>query len=87
MSFHPGIVRTRFGRENAIYGVFWRFAPGLRTAEQGARTLVHLATANREGLVPGGYYIDERPRRAAARGTDPVLAGRLWDASEKATGI
>jgi NAD(P)-dependent dehydrogenase (short-subunit alcohol dehydrogenase family) len=87
VSFHPGIVRTRFGRENAIYGVFWRFAPGLRSAEQGARTLVHLATADRGGLVPGGYYVDERPRRAAPRGTDTVLAGRLWDASEKAVGI
>lgn len=83
-AFHPGVVRTRFGRENAIYSVFYRFAPGLRTPEHGARTLVYLATADRERLVPGGYYVDERPQRAASRATDPALAERLWVASAKA---
>jgi NAD(P)-dependent dehydrogenase (short-subunit alcohol dehydrogenase family) len=86
-AFHPGVVRTRFGRENSLYTLFWRFAPGLRTPEAGARTLVYLATAERGALVPGGYYIDERPRRAASRATDPDLAAQLWAASEKAVGL
>lgn len=85
--FHPGVVRTRFGRENAIYSVFYRFAPGLRTPEQGAQTLVHLATVDRDTLVSGAYYVDGRPRRAAAHATDPDLAATLWAVSEKATGL
>jgi NAD(P)-dependent dehydrogenase (short-subunit alcohol dehydrogenase family) len=86
-AFHPGVVRTRFGRESMLYTLFWRFAPGLRTPEAGARTLVYLASADRDMLVPGGYYVDERLRRAAARGTDPELAAQLWAASEKAVGL
>jgi hypothetical protein len=46
-----------------------------------------LATADRATLVPGGYYEDGRPRRAAARATDADLAARLWVASEKAVGL
>jgi NAD(P)-dependent dehydrogenase (short-subunit alcohol dehydrogenase family) len=86
-AFHPGVVRTRFGRENRVYSIFYRFAPGLRSPEQGARTLVQLATADRDTLVPGAYYIDGRPRPAAPRATDPALAQRLWAASEQAVGL
>jgi len=86
-AFHPGVVRTRFGRDSAIYSVFYRFAPGLRTPEQGARTLVYLATADRDTLVRGAYYVDDRPRPAAPRATDPVLAARLWAASVNAVGL
>ncbi len=86
-AFHPGVVRTRFGHDNPLYRLFWRFAPFLRTPDQGARTLVYLATADRDTLVPGGYYVDERPQDAAPRATDPRLAERLWVASARAVGV
>jgi NAD(P)-dependent dehydrogenase (short-subunit alcohol dehydrogenase family) len=86
-AFHPGVVRTRFGRDSRIYSVFYRFAPGLRSPEQGAQTLVQLATADRETLVPGGYYVDGRPQPASPRATDPELAERLWAASGTAVGL
>jgi NAD(P)-dependent dehydrogenase (short-subunit alcohol dehydrogenase family) len=85
--FSPGVVRTRFGRDSAIQEFFFRYAPGLSSPEQAASTLVMLATADRATLVPGGYYEDGRPRRAAARATDADLAARLWVASEKAVGL
>jgi NAD(P)-dependent dehydrogenase (short-subunit alcohol dehydrogenase family) len=28
VAYHPGVVRTRFGHESAIYGFFYRWAPG-----------------------------------------------------------
>jgi daunorubicin C-13 ketoreductase len=86
-AFHPGVVRTRFGHENPLYRLFWKYAPGLRTPEEGARTLVHLATANRDSLRPGGYYVDSEPRSAGSRATDPELARRLWEASAEAVGL
>jgi NAD(P)-dependent dehydrogenase (short-subunit alcohol dehydrogenase family) len=86
-ALHPGVVRTRFGHENALYRIFWQYAPFLRTPEHGARTLVYLATADRDTLVPGGYYVDERPRGAALTATDPRLAERLWEASARAVGL
>jgi daunorubicin C-13 ketoreductase len=85
--FHPGVVRTRFGAGNPFFRIFWRYAPGLRTPEQGARTLVELATAAAPSLRRGAYYVDGRPRPAAARATDPDLAARLWEASRRAVGI
>lgn len=87
VAFHPGVVRTRFGRDKRLYSIFYRFAPGLRTPEQGARTLVELATVDRDALVPGAYYVDGRPRRAAPRATDPDLAARLWTVSARAVGL
>jgi NAD(P)-dependent dehydrogenase (short-subunit alcohol dehydrogenase family) len=86
-AFHPGVVRTRFGRDSGLYSVFYRFAPGLRSPEQGARTLVELATADRDTLVPGAYYVDGHPDRAAPRATDRALAERLWTASARAVGL
>jgi NAD(P)-dependent dehydrogenase (short-subunit alcohol dehydrogenase family) len=83
-SFHPGVVRTRFGSDSAMYSFFYRWAPGLRTPERGARTLVWLATVDRSGITPGGYYVDEKARPAGPRATDPALAARLWEASARA---
>jgi NAD(P)-dependent dehydrogenase (short-subunit alcohol dehydrogenase family) len=85
-AFHPGVVRTRFGREQWLYRTFYQRVPFFRSPEQGARTLVYLATAPRSQLVPGAYYLDDRPRRAASNATDPDLAARLWEASAKAVG-
>ena len=88
-SFHPGIVRTRFGREAWFYRVFYHrmLAPIILTPEQGARTLVYLAEAPAAQLRPGGYYVKEKPHTAAPRATDPWLAERLWEASAKAVGL
>ncbi len=86
-AFHPGVVRTRFGRESPMYAFFYRFAPGLRSPQRGAKTLVWLATVDRAQLTPGGYYVDERLRQTNPRATDAVLAAALWDASAKAVGV
>lgn len=86
VSYHPGVVRTRFGGENPVVGWYYRFAPWLRSPAKGADTLVWLATAAPDDIVNGGYYIDRRPRRPARRAADPAFAARLWEASERAVG-
>jgi NAD(P)-dependent dehydrogenase (short-subunit alcohol dehydrogenase family) len=86
VAYHPGVVRTRFGNESAIYGIFYRWAPGLRSPERGARTLVWLASVDRSELTPGGYYLDEKLRRPAPKATDPAAAAALWNASLTAVG-
>ncbi|HYN96349.1 MAG TPA: SDR family NAD(P)-dependent oxidoreductase [Pilimelia sp.] len=84
---HPGVVRTRFAGQNRVTALAIRIAPFLRTPEQGADTLVWLAGTDAGQLVNGGYYIDRRRRRALPKATDPVLAARLWEASERAVGL
>ncbi|HCT77900.1 MAG TPA: short-chain dehydrogenase [Micromonosporaceae bacterium] len=75
-SFHPGVVRTRFGTPGAK--LWYKLAPGLSTPEQGADQLVWLSTAPAEELVNGAYYVDRRPVDHAK---DEAAASRLWDAT------
>jgi NAD(P)-dependent dehydrogenase (short-subunit alcohol dehydrogenase family) len=86
-AFHPGVVRTQFGRESAMYRFFYKWMPGLRTPEHGARTLVWLATVDSAQLTPGAYYVDEKKKAANPRATDPRVAAELWTASLAAVGL
>jgi NAD(P)-dependent dehydrogenase (short-subunit alcohol dehydrogenase family) len=86
VSFHPGVVRTRFFADSRLVSLGMRIAPFLRTPERGADTLVWLATEDASALVNGGYYIDRRLREPAPKAADPDLAARLWMASCKAVG-
>jgi NAD(P)-dependent dehydrogenase (short-subunit alcohol dehydrogenase family) len=87
VSYHPGVVRTRFFADNRLVAMGMRMAPFLRTPERGADTLLWLADQEPAGLVNGGYYIDRRPRRPLPKAADPNLAARLWTASCKAVGV
>ncbi len=86
-AYHPGVVRTRFGRDSRVIVVGYRIAPFLLTPAQGADTLVWLATADRDAIVNGGYYVKRQPRSPAPAAADPVRAAKLWDASLAAVGL
>jgi NAD(P)-dependent dehydrogenase (short-subunit alcohol dehydrogenase family) len=84
--YFPGLVRSRFGQRSPAFSL-GKLAPGVfRTAEQGADTLVWLAT-DPAGLVPGGYFAWRRRFSATGRSTDPARARQLWDASLEAVGL
>jgi NAD(P)-dependent dehydrogenase (short-subunit alcohol dehydrogenase family) len=84
-SFHPGVVRSNFGTPAAQ--LFYRFAPGLSSPEQGADTLVHLATAPAQTLVNGAYYYARKVARPKAALAGERLAADLWEASVAATSV
>ncbi|MFS8479869.1 MAG: SDR family NAD(P)-dependent oxidoreductase [Micromonosporaceae bacterium] len=84
VSYHPGVVRTRFGAENPAVAWYYRVAPWLRSPAKGADTLIWLTDADPGEVVGGGYYVDRRLRRPGRHAADPVLAARLWEASEQA---
>jgi NAD(P)-dependent dehydrogenase (short-subunit alcohol dehydrogenase family) len=86
-SYHPGVVRTRYGHDTPLIAAYYRFALWLRTPEKGAETLNWLADSAEGELVNGGYYIDRRQRAPAARAADPQVAARLWEASLSAVGL
>ncbi|MGK5738180.1 SDR family NAD(P)-dependent oxidoreductase [Micromonospora sp. URMC 103] len=85
-SFHPGVVRTRFGNDSRLVAIGMRLLP-FRSAEKGAETLLWLVNSDPARLVDGGYYHDRRLRRPLRKAADPQLAARLWAASAKAVGI
>lgn len=78
-SFHPGVVRTRFGTPAARF--FYKIGPGLATPEQGADQLVWLSTADPAELTNGAYYVLRKVTAPARSARDPELAARLWDAT------
>ncbi len=81
-SFHPGVVRTRFG--TPIAQLFYKIGPGLATPEQGADQLVWLATADPAQLQNGAYHVLRKVTAPHRQARDPQQAARLWDASEAA---
>jgi NAD(P)-dependent dehydrogenase (short-subunit alcohol dehydrogenase family) len=87
VSYHPGVVRTRFGNGNAMYTIFYRVAPLLRTPDQGADTLLWLAEAPADEMANGGYYQRRRLRIPARQARDQRVAEQLWAASCQAVGL
>lgn len=88
-AMHPGFVATGFGRNNgglmgATIGLLQRFA---LTPEQGADTLVYLATSPEVEGVTGQYFEKRRPQRSSAASYDEAAARRLWEVSEQLTGL
>jgi retinol dehydrogenase 14 len=81
---HPGVVSTSFGAEDP--GRTQRLLvpvlrPFMKTAERGAETTIHLASAQQLHGVTGRYFANSRPRRSSTRSRDPDAAARLWQAS------
>jgi NAD(P)-dependent dehydrogenase (short-subunit alcohol dehydrogenase family) len=85
-SFHPGVVRTRFGADSRLVALGMRLLP-FRSPEKGAETLVWLANQDPARLTTGGYHYNRRPHRPLAKARDPQLAARLWTASAKAVDL
>lgn len=82
-AMHPGVVDTNFfshGDENMK--AFARSAT-LISAEEGADTLVWLATASEPGRSSGGYYHQRKPISPSPAAQDRESAERLWIESEK----
>jgi hypothetical protein len=55
---------------------------GSRTPEEGARTIIYLASSPEVEGVSGKFFIDERSVRSAKASYNEGDAARLWEASE-----
>lgn len=86
-SYHPGFVRTRFGDAVGLGPIIKVLPFGPKTPEQGADTLVWLASTPVTQLTNGGYYYKRKLHTPAPQARDPQLAGRLWEASLAAVGL
>jgi retinol dehydrogenase-12 len=78
--FHPGVVRTGFGKnETGLIKFFLTLgSPFLRSPQRGARSLVWLARSDEASALTGAYVVDEKVRRPSAEAQDDSLAARLW---------
>jgi retinol dehydrogenase-12 len=87
--FHPGVVRTGFGKnDNGIWKILTTIgAPFFRSPQRGARSLVWLALADESGDLTGAYVSDEKVLAPSAQAQDESLAERLWVRSAELTGL
>ncbi len=86
--FHPGVVATRFG--SASGGWTSRLLPLARpffaTPEQGADTLVYLASSPEVVNVTGAYFVKRKAVQPSAAARDDAAVRKLWEASEALAG-
>jgi NAD(P)-dependent dehydrogenase (short-subunit alcohol dehydrogenase family) len=87
--FHPGGVRTSLARDNPwYYRLAWYVATiFLTSSEKGADTGIYLASSPDLNGVTGKYFVKRRETTPSQAARDQEAATRLWDASEKLTGI
>jgi retinol dehydrogenase 12 len=87
--FHPGVVRTGFGKnENGIWKVLTTLGgPFFRSPERGARSLVWLALSEEGGTLSGEYIEDEKVASPSAQAQDEDLARGLWERSAELVGL
>jgi NAD(P)-dependent dehydrogenase (short-subunit alcohol dehydrogenase family) len=86
---HPGMVKTRFATGlNSYFGFFWKLInPILITAEKGAETAIWLATSPEIEGISGKYYSNKKEIRSIRSSYNIEIQKKLWDVSEKLTGI
>jgi NAD(P)-dependent dehydrogenase (short-subunit alcohol dehydrogenase family) len=87
--FHPGTVRTGFGKnENGIWKILTTIAsPFMRSPDRGARSLVWLALSDQGGRLDGEYVEDEKVVQPSRAAQDPDLARALWERSAELVGL
>lgn len=88
-ALHPGFVATDIGISNRLVpSPLWRLLTlAAISPEQGARTSTYLSSAPELAGVSGQYFVKCRPRRSSDLSYDEDGARRLWEASEKLTGL
>jgi NAD(P)-dependent dehydrogenase (short-subunit alcohol dehydrogenase family) len=87
--FHPGVVRTGFGKnENGIWKVLTTLgSPFFRSPQSGAKSLVWLSLSEEAAGLTGEYVQDEKVLAPSAHAQDETLAEGLWERSAELVGL
>jgi NAD(P)-dependent dehydrogenase (short-subunit alcohol dehydrogenase family) len=82
---HPGFVNTRFADNGTgPLSYFFRIAKKFAlTPEQGAETVVFLASSKDVAIVSGEYFEKRRPREPSMEAQNDSSAGRLWEETRR----
>ena len=82
-AMHPGAVDSNFITHADEHSQATMRTFEMLTPEQGADTLIWLATANEPGMSTGGYFHQRKPRTPHPSVEDQASVERLWEESEK----
>ncbi len=86
---HPGMVATQFAANNGLLGRLARPVMNLMSLseEEGADTLIYLATSPEVEGVTGKYFVHRRAVSSSPESYDEAEARRLWQVSEELVGL
>ena len=85
-ALHPGVVATGIWRR-LPRPLRWLATRSMLSPEEGARTVLHCATAPELAAASGRYYKNEREAPPRPVAEDDALAARLWVSSEALAGL
>ena len=88
-ALHPGSVATNLGSDGAWLRVRLRnlVKRSMLRPEDGARTSVYLATSREVEGVSGRYFNQCRQIRSSEASYDETAAAKLWQVSERLSGV
>jgi len=86
-SLHPGVVATNFGSDNGLFGNLFRAAASLFwvPVDQGATTVIYLATSPAVVGVSGEYFEKEKICKPSKLAQNDEMAAALWKKTEEIT--
>jgi NAD(P)-dependent dehydrogenase (short-subunit alcohol dehydrogenase family) len=85
-ALHPGFVATRFGDQSGgiMQGVIRMVKPvGAISPEEGAQTIIWLASSPEAAGVNGGYFHECKPHKPTVHALNDADGERLWTVSEE----
>lgn len=89
-ALHPGFVATRFGdNSGGLMRTVLKVAKpiGAISPEEGARTIIYLASSPEVAEVTGEYFYECKPATPTAEARNDEDARKLWEASESIAGF
>lgn len=86
-AMHPGWIATGFGGNNGWRGYVWQAVARCfaRSPEEGARTVLYLASSPEVAGTSGRYFVRERAVASSPASYDEAAAKRLWQVSAEWT--
>ncbi|HET7771817.1 MAG TPA: short-chain dehydrogenase, partial [Chloroflexota bacterium] len=86
---HPGAVRSGWGvNVGGAFGLMMRLiAPFLLSSERGAQPVIRAAADPALEGMGGAYVTQKGIGRSTAASHDAAAAKRLWELSERLTGV
>lgn len=86
---HPGLIASGFNKNN---GPLMRLAmtmigPFIKQADEGAETVIYLASSPEVEGITGKYFVKCRPVEPSPAASDDTVARWLWDTSARMTGV
>jgi NAD(P)-dependent dehydrogenase (short-subunit alcohol dehydrogenase family) len=82
-AMHPGTVASNFASHADEQAQKHMATLQAQTSEEGADTLIWLATSDEAGQTTGGYFYMRKPREPNPVTLDEAYVDRLWAESEK----